>query len=101
MLIRDLIAMASLRSFRVFAKFWRIFKLVNHLLMSISLGIRLVAIYFHHCEAEFPTERLQPDPEGITLCQGSMKHFGNWCDYMCVVQDLIDRREVPPKLSTT
>lgn len=43
MLLRDLSAIASLRSFRVFAKFWRIFRFANHLLMSGSLVIRLLA----------------------------------------------------------
>ena len=53
MLVRDLSAIASLKSFRVFAKFWRIYRFLNHLLMSTSLVLRILADFgYIDCEAE-------------------------------------------------
>ena len=72
MLIRDLSAIASLRSFRVFAKFWRIFRFVNHLLMSCSLDLRLLADYgYLDCETEINIGDPCDEEIQSCICQGS------------------------------
>ena len=72
MLMRDLSAIASLRSFRVFAKFWRIFRFVNHLLMSGSLVLRLIADYgYIDCETEINIGETCDEGIESCICQGS------------------------------
>ena len=76
MLVRDLSSIAALRSFRAFAKFWRTFRFVNHLLMSGSLVLRLWADFGYglDCETEINIGEACDDAlEEVEscICQGS------------------------------
>ena len=76
MLVRDLFTIASLKSFRAFAKFWRTFRFLNHLLMSASLVIRLLADFADY-DCVFGEACSSTNEELIScICQGGTDPIG-------------------------
>ncbi len=55
MFIRDLLNLIVVKSFRVFAKFWRLYMLLAHLLLSSSLIMRIV-VHTYDCEEDVDPE---------------------------------------------
>jgi hypothetical protein len=56
MLLRDILTIISLKSIRLFAKFWRIYFLISHLLVTTGMVLRVLVIEFYKCCETCPAQ---------------------------------------------